>query len=570
MRWSQTFIPTLRDDPADAEAVSHKLLVRGGFIRQLMAGSYSMLPLGLRVADKVSAIIRDEMNAIGGQEFLLPVVHPAEVWKKSGRWDDVEGILVKFEDRRGADLLLAMTHEEVFTSLATELNSYKELPQLWYHIQTKFRDEARPKSGLLRVREFTMKDSYSFDVDEAGLDVQFARHHQAYTSIFTRFGMESIPVEASSGSMGGTGSIEFVIESETGEDRIARCSDCDYAANVERATSINESVADEAWEGPPQRFSTPGIRTISALASLGDFAAPQRQIKTLIYIIGDELTLICVRGDHALETQKLVDATGEADVRPANEEEIVAALGAGPGSLGAVGVDLPVIADLALAGRTNMVTGANVDDWHLRGVDVERDIAVGRWLDVRSVSNAETCATCETGTLSVINAIEVGHIFKLGRRYAKALGADVLDEGGRPVTLVMGSYGIGIGRSMAAIVEVHHDESGIVWPVAVAPFTTVVTVLRPDEQAPFEAGERLYSELRSAGVDVILDDRDERPGVKFSDAELVGIPYRITVGPRGLRSGEVELKSRDGTLDESVSLDGVVERVVDLIAMAGS
>ena len=565
MRWSETFIPTLRDDPADAEAVSHKLLVRGGYIRQLMAGSYSLLPLGMRVAAKISATIRDEMNSIGGQEFLLPVVHPAEVWKKTGRWDDVEGILVKFEDRRGADLLLAMTHEEVFTQLATEMNSYKELPQLWYHIQTKFRDEARPKSGLLRVREFTMKDSYSFDIDDAGLDQQFDRHFHAYTRIFGRFGLGSIPVQASSGNMGGSDSIEFVVESATGEDRIARCSECDYAANLERAIAMNHPVDDEPWTRDPERFATPGIRTIAALADVGEFAAPHHQIKTLVYIVGDELTLVCLRGDHDLEIQKLADGTGVREIRPATGDEVVDALGAHPGSLGAVGVDLPIIADPALKDRSNMVTGANEDDWHLRGVDVARDIAVGRWLDVRSVSDGETCATCRSGTLAVIMAIEVGHIFKLGRKYAEALGATVLDEDGKPTTLVMGSYGIGVGRSMAAIVELHHDDVGIVWPVSVAPFTVVVTVLRPDEEGPRQAGERLYEDLKSHDIDVILDDRDERPGVKFSDAELVGIPFRVTVGPRGLAQGEVELKARDGTVDESVSVDGIVQRLTELI-----
>ena len=470
-----------------------------------MAGSYSLLPLGMRVAQKVSAIIREEMNGIGGQEFLVPIVHPAEVWKQTGRWDDVEGILVKFEDRKGADLLLAITHEEVFTQLSTEMNSYKELPQLWYHIQTKFRDEARPKSGLLRVREFTMKDSYSFDLDDAGLDLQFDRHHTAYLSIFRRFGLEPIPVQASSGNMGGSDSIEFVVASPTGEDRIARCSECDYAANLERAVSVNDPVIDDRWGDAPERFATPGIRTIAALASVGDFTAPERQIKTLVYIVGDELTLVAVRGDHDLELQKLADATAAREIRPANEAEIVAALGAHPGSLGAVGVDLPVIADSALRGRTNMVTGANDDDWHIRGVDVERDIAVDQWLDVRSVAEGETCATCNSGTLRVVMGIEVGHIFKLGREYAEALGASVLDENGKPVTLVMGSYGIGVGRSMAAAIEVHHDESGIVWPVSIAPFEAVITVLRPDEDRPRAASEELYEALRQRGIDVILE-----------------------------------------------------------------
>ncbi len=568
MRWSQMFIPTLRDDPADAEAPSHRLLVRGGFIRQLMAGSYSLLPLGQRVASKVSAVIREEMNAIGGQEFLLPVVHPAEVWRKTGRYDDVEGILVKFEDRRGGDLLLAWTHEEIFTHLAAELSSYKELPQLWYHIQTKFRDEARPKSGLLRVREFTMKDSYSFDLDEAGLDVQFDRHHQAYLKIFERFGLQAIPVEASSGNMGGNDSIEFMVESVMGEDRIARCSNGEYSANLERAVSRLDPVVDEPWTDDPERFPTPGIRTIAALAEVGEHTAADRQIKTLVYMIAGTLTLVCLRGDHDLEIQKLVDGTGVADLRPATDEEIVAALGAHPGSLGAVGADLPVIADPALAGRTNMVTGANEDDWHLRGVDVERDIKVTQWLDVRSVSAGERCTRCEDGVLSIITAIEVGHIFKLGRGFAEALGATVLDEQGDPVTLVMGSYGIGVGRAMAAIIEIHHDEKGIVWPMTVAPFEVVITVLRPDEGAPLEAGEDLYRRLREAGVDAILDDRNERPGVKFSDAELVGIPLRVTVGPRGLASGEVELRSRDGSIEETVPLDGAADVVARHVADA--
>ena len=564
------FIPTLRDDPADAEAVSHKLLVRGGFIRQLMAGSYSLLPLGMRVAEKVSNIIREEMNGIGGQEFLLPVVHPAEVWKKTGRWDDVEGILVKFEDRRGADLTLAFTHEEVFTQLATELSSYKELPQLWYHIQTKFRDEARPKSGLLRVREFTMKDSYSFDIDDAGLDVQFDRHHGAYTRIFARCGLDVIPAEASSGNMGGSGSIEFVVQSETGEDSIARCSNCDYAANVERANSEIAPAEDEPWSGDPERVPTPGIRTIAALTAVGEFASADRQIKTLVYLVGGEITLLIVRGDHELEEQKLVDGTGIADVRPAHEDEILAALGAHPGSLGAVGVDLPVIADPALQGRVNMVTGANDDDWHLRGVDVERDIKISRWLDLRRVSAGETCSSCHAGTLSIVPGIEVGHIFKLGREYAEALDATVLDENGAPTTLVMGSYGIGVGRAMAAAIEVNHDDRGIVWPLELAPFEVVITVLRPDETEPREAGERLYGELLDAGVDVVLDDRNERPGVKFSDAELVGIPFRLTVGPRGLENGEVELKSRDGRLDEHLLIDTAVDRLLGLIETAST
>ena len=562
MRWSRTFIPTLREDPADAVAASHRLLVRGGFIRQLMAGSYSMLPLGMRVARKISDIIREEMNAIGGQEFLAPVVHPGEIWKKTGRWDDVEGIMVKFEDRKGADLLLALTHEEVFAHLATEMSSYRELPQLWYHLQTKFRDEARPRSGLLRVREFTMKDSYSFDLDEEGLNLQFEAHRGAYDRIFTRMGLGSIQVEASSGNMGGSDSVEFVVRSSIGEDRVAVCDGCGYAANLERAISVPDKVVDDPWRGPPEPFPTPGIRTIAALAEVGEFTSARRQIKTLAYIIGDRLTLVALRGDHELEVQKLMDAVGDM-VRPATEDEIVEALGAHPGSLGAVGVDLPVVADPALRGRSNMVTGANRDDVHLRGVDFERDIAVGRWLDLRSVKEGEVCGRCRKGAMLVSTVIEVGHIFKLGRKYSDALGATVLNQSGRSTPLVMGSYGIGVGRAMAAIVEVRHDDKGIIWPVAVAPFTVVITLLRPDQTAVREVGEALYRDLSEAGIEVILDDRRERPGVKFADAELVGIPYRLTVGPRGLKSAEAELRSRDGSVDESVPIDRVVGRIRD-------
>lgn len=529
-------------------------------MRQLMAGSWSLLPLGMRVATKVSDIIREEMNAIGGQEFLLPVVHPGEVWKRSGRWDDVEGILVKFKDRRDTDLLLAMTHEEIFALLAAEMSSYRDLPQMWYHLQTKFRDEARPKAGLLRVREFTMKDSYTFDIDEAGLDVQFERHRDAYTRIFTRFGLSTIPVEASSGAMGGSESVEFMIKADAGEDLIAVCGSCDYAANVERATSPVAVIEDGAGAAEPQRFPTPGVRTIKALAELGEHAAPERQIKTLVYVIGGALTLVLLRGDHELQEQKLSDGTGGQELRPAHEEEIVEALGAHPGSLGAVGVSLPVIADPALRGRRDMVTGANDDDWHVRGVDVERDIAVGTWLEVRAVQGGDPCPNCD-GTLSLERTIEIGHIFKLGTRYSEKLGATVLDEEGNERPIVMGSYGIGVGRSMAAIAETHHDESGLLWPMSVAPFEVVITVLRPTEDAPRTVAEQIYVDLRGAGVDVLLDDRDERPGVKFKDAELIGIPLRLTVGPRGLENGIIEVLDRRTGVGEELAVHGIVEEI---------
>lgn len=570
MRWSRAYIPTLRDDPADAEAVSHRLLVRGGFIRQLMAGSYSLLPLGKRVADKVTAIIREEIEAIGGVEFELPVVHPGEAWKRSGRWDALGEELIRFKDRRGADLALALTHEEIFAILSAELSSYRDLPQLWYHFQTKFRDEPRPKGGLLRVREFVMKDSYSFDLDTDGLDRQFDRHYEAYRRIFRRLGAEAIPVEASSGVMGGTESIEFTVPSPSGEDDVAVCGSCGYAANTEKATSSLPAAEDDPWEGAPERFPTPGIRTIAALEEAHDFAPGARQIKTLVYVVDGQVTLLLLRGDHELMEQKLIDGTGTVDVRPGHPEEIREALGADPGSLGAVGVThLPVIADPALEGRTNMVTGANEDDWHLRGVDVARDITVGRWLDLRKVAAGEPCPSCGE-PLRLERVIEVGHIFKLGTKYTEAMDVTVLDPEGNERRVIMGSYGIGVGRAVAAAVEANHDDAGIVWPVSIAPYQVVVTVVKADDEATLAAAEAVYDALRDAGVDAILDDRDERPGVKFADAELIGFPYRITVGPRGLADGEVEVMTRAGQEKRTVAVGEAAAMVAAAVAAANT
>jgi prolyl-tRNA synthetase len=536
------------------------LLVRSGFIRQLMAGSYSLLPLGLRVARKIERIIREEMDAIGGQEFLAPVVQPGELWRRTGRFEGIEE-LVKLSDRREAELVLALTHEEVFALLAGELSSYRQLPQLWYHIQTKYRDEPRPKSGLLRVREFTMKDSYSLDLDTAGLDVQFDNHFAAYGRIFDRIGLRAIPVEASSGVMGGTESVEFMVESAAGEDDIAVCAGCGYAANLEKATSTLQAVEDEPWDGPPERVPTPGIRTIAELAGAYDFAAAERQIKTLVHLVDGEPVLVLLRGDHQLQEQKLIDGLGTAGVRPAHPEEIVGLMGASAGSLGAVGVSgTRIVADPALQGRVNMTTGANEDDWHVRGVDVGRDITVDRWMDLRTVAAGEACPSCGE-PLDVKRVIEVGHIFKLGTKYTEALGVTVLDEHGDERVVVMGSYGIGVGRAIASVVEANHDERGIVWPVAVAPFEVVVTVLKTDDPETLAAGERLYAGLQAAGIDVLLDDRPERPGVKFADAELVGIPFRVTVGPRSLADGVVEVQRRSDGTAERLAVDEAAARV---------
>ena len=565
MRWSQLHIPTLREDPADADAASHRLLVRAGFIRQLMAGHYSLLPLAMRVRTKIMATIRDEMNGIGGQEMLLPCMQPASIWIKSGRLNVMGQEMFRLRDRKGAEVVLGMTHEEIFATIGTELSSYRDLPQFWYHFQTKFRDEPRPKGGLLRVREFTMTDSYSFDVDEAGLDKSFELHRGAYERIFARLGIPAIPVEASSGNMGGSDSVEFMCPAEAGEDIVVRCPDCDYAANLEKATSALTPVTGESGPAAPQRLDTPGARTIEDLDR--DYRLPgDRQIKTLVQVIDGQLTLVLVRGDHPLSDQKLIDATGATEIRPAHPDEIREALGASPGSLGAVGVTkLPVIADLALQGRANMATGANTDDVHLTGVDVDRDITVGQWADLREVTEGEPCPRCGT-PLEFVRAIEVGHIFKLGRKYTTSLGVSVLGPDGSAVTPIMGSYGIGVERAIAVIAEVHHDDAGLAWPTQVAPAEVNVLALSVTDEAVRTTAEDLYATLQGAGLDVLLDDRDVRPGVKFRDSELVGIPVRVSVGARDLAEGVVEVTGRADGQKDRVPLSGVTERVRELLA----
>jgi len=576
MRWSKMHIPTLRDDPADVGAPSHRLLLRAGYIRQLMAGHYSLLPLGQRVRLKVIGIIREEMNAIGAQEILMPVMHPAEPWQKSGRWELMGEEMFRLKDRRGADLALGMTHEEIVATLATELESYRQLPQMWYQFQTKLRDEPRPKAGLMRTREFTMKDSYSFDLGPAELDVSFNAHRDAYARAFERLGIPAIQVEASNGTMGGSDSTEFVCPSPTGEDLIIYCPNCHYAANIEKATSRQPEIDDSPERttvlAAPEPFATPGVRTIEDLAE--QYQAPaDRQIKTLVYFLDGTLTLVLMRGDHPLHEQKLVDATGAVAIRPAQPEEIRGALGALPGSLGAVGTlpaspgDYPVIADEALRGRRGMYTGANIDDTHLRGVDVERDIAVGRWADLREAAAGEACVNCGH-PLEVQRGIEVGHIFKLGYKFTDTIGISVSGPDGKPVRPIMGSYGIGVERAMAAVIEVHHDGKGIVWPAAIAPFEVVVVIAQQDDAAVAAAGEQVYQSLLAAGVEVIVDDRPVRAGVKFSDAELVGIPFRVTVGKRGIATGTAELTERATGSTVQIPLDELAEHVREAVAKA--
>ncbi len=574
MRWSQYFIPTLREDPADAEVASHKLLLRAGLIRQLGAGIYSFLPMAQRVALKVMEILREEMNRVGGQEFFLPALHPAEIWKESGRWDAIGDEMFRLKDRKDGDMCLGMTHEEVFTTIArNELRSYKQLPQVWYQIQVKFRDEARPKSGLMRLRSFIMKDAYTFDVDKAGLDKSFVDQREAYKRIFSRCGLQFSIVEASSGSMGGSESNEFMAKTDAGEDFVASCANCGYAANLEKATSRLTPIKDLVGPDAPEEFPTPGVRTIEGLEKFPGGAKANAQIKSLVYVatINNEPqpVLALVRGDHQLHETKLGDSLLATAVRAAHAEEIRELLGAGAGSLGGVGAqarakeanfELMVVADLGLKGRSNMTTGANKDDHHLRGVDIARDIRPNKWADLRAVGSGDGCPRCETGTLEVFKAMEIGHIFKLGTKYSESMGATVLTEEGKPVPIVMGSYGIGVERIITAAIEQHHDADGIIWPKSIAPFDVVVTVTNTKDAALRETGEELYKDLQRAGLETLLDDREERAGVKFKDADLIGIPYRVNVGKKVV-DGVVELFERQTKTSEDVKLSDIVARV---------
>lgn len=560
---SQYFMPTLKQAPVDAVAASHRLLVRAGFVRQLGAGLYSYLPLGHRSLSKLERILREEMQAAGAQEFLLPALHPADIWRASGRWDQVDETMFRLKDRRGGDYCLAMTHEEVFTAIArNDLHSYRQLPQRWYHISPKFRDEPRPRGGLLRVREFLMKDAYSMDLDVDGLDRSFEAMREAYTRVYMRCGLNALPAEAFSGMMGGSGSVEFVAPTEAGEDEVIHCERCGYTANVEVARSRSATVHDESASGALEEFATPGVLTIDGLTAAPYSVPANRQLKTLVYVADDQPVIAVVRGDDTLNEVKLQMATRARAIRPAEVMEIVKVMGAHPGSLGAVRVEtLRVLVDETLAGRTNMVTGANRDGFHLRGVDVARDILSSGSAELAGLRTARAddgCTACDA-TLESFSALEVGHIFKFGMKYSAPLGATVLDADGAAVPLQMGSYGIGLGRLLAAVVEQHHDADGIIWPMTLAPFAATVLTLG-SEAGLSEFAQQAACQLEAAGLDVLLDDRDERAGVKFKDADLIGIPLRLGVGHRGLAANAVEWKLRSSSEAELVPFGEVAAR----------
>jgi prolyl-tRNA synthetase len=546
MRASQLFLPTLREDPADAEAASHKLLVRGGYIRQLSAGLWTFLPLGWRVHQKVVQIIREEMNAIGGQEMLCPVLTPAELWEKTGRITIPE--LFKLEDRNGRRYVLPLTHEETMTFHAREIRSYRELPQTWYHFSTKERDEPRPRGGLLRVREFIMKDAYSFDRDEAGLDVSFDRHAAAYKRMFERCGVDAHLVEAESGTMGGKESLGFLAPTGSGENELMHCENGDYFADIEAARGIPRSPELPDPLDAPEEIETPGAETIEALA---DFLRidPAATSKAMPVVVGDRLVLALVRGDDRMSEEKLMTIF-ESAFRPATGEEIRNTFGADGGSIGPLGVSVEVIADEALR-EGQFVAGANRDGWHVRGVEAGRDYEP-RFADIRQATEGDACPECG-GRLVVQPAIEVGHIFKLGTFHSNALEAMYLDEGGTERAIVMGSYGIGPARVMAAIVEQHHDERGIVWPRSVAPYDVHIVALPGLE----EQAEALEQRLEAAGAAVLLDDRELRAGEKFADADLIGCPIRVTVGKKTLEDGAVDVLVRQTGEEQRVQLEEV-------------
>ncbi len=558
MLWSTLFIPTLRETPAEAEVISHQLLLRAGYIRQLSAGIYNYLLLAQRSLLKIQQIVREEMDAIGGQEMLLAALNPAEVWKESGRWDVMGDNMFRLKDRFGRDLCLGMTHEEVMTFIARgELRSYKQLPQIWYQIQTKFRDEQRPKSGLLRVRQFIMKDSYTFDLDAAGLDVAYGKHHDAYCKIFDRCGLDYIVVDADSGAMGGSQSQEFMIASEAGEDFVARCKGCGYAANLEKAASIPAAaqVADVEGNLEPEEFHTPGQKTIADL-SVFTKLPESSQMKSLVMVGDGKPVLVMMRGDHQLSETKLSSILGVKEVRTAQPQEIFESFGANAGSLGPVGVkSLRILADNALKGRRNLITGANKDDYHLRHVTPGEDFQA-EFFELRQVAPGDTCAQCGA-TLDIVKTVEIGHIFKLGYKYSDSMGLRVLDEQGKEITPIMGSYGIGIERILTCAIELFHDKDGMTLPAAIAPFSVVITPANYRDALQREAADLLYKDCKKLGVDALLDDRDERPGVKFKDADLIGVPYRITVGKK-LAEGKVEFVERRTKAAQDVLLHEVI------------
>ena len=568
MRWSETFIPTLKEAPAEAEILSHQLQLRAGLVRKLAGGLYTFLPAGVRVLHKIEAIVREEMERAGALEVLMPAVQPPEIWQASGRYEQAADVLFKVADSKGREWLLGPTHEEVVTSMAAvELNSYRQLPINFYQVQTKFRDEIRPRFGLMRAREFIMKDAYSFDAtDEAAL-ISYQKMYDAYVRIFDRCGVQAFPVEADTGVMGGNHSHEFMIPAQTGESEVAYTEDGNYSANVEKAGSQGPLAGTPSeCTGAVEEFATPNVKTIEDLAGAPYQVPAEAQIKTLVFIAEDKPVIALMRGDDEANEAKLAVAFGTAIFRPAEAGEIHAALGAHPGSLGAVGVDgISVYADSQLKQAAGMTTGANKDGFHIRNVNVARDLSQVQFLDLRTVREGELSA--EGQPLKIRRAIEVGHVFKLGTKYSEALGASFLDEDGKAQAPVMGCYGLGVTRTLQAIIEYSNDDNGIVWPAAVSPWQVCITALDVEADGEvMQVATQIHEELNTAGIDTILDDRELRPGIKFKDSELVGFPVRLGIGARSLKEGNVEFTLRSEGGREAVPVSEAVARVKAVLA----
>lgn len=565
MKSSELFNPTLREIPSEAEIVSHQLLLRAGFIRKTSGGIYTYLPLGYRVIKKIMQIVREEMDRAGGQEILMPIIQPAELWQESGRWDAYGDEMFRVTDRHNRHFALGPTHEEVITSLVDgNVHSYRDLPLLLYQIQNKYRDEIRPRFGLMRGREFIMKDLYSFDIDDEGLDVSYSKMYEAYKRIYERLQLKFRVVEADSGAIGGNESHEFMVLADTGESEIVYCNNCDYAANVEKAACSAESEHEADKELlEMEKIKTPGQKTIQDIVEYLHIPSNE-QVKTLLYIADDELIAACVRGDRELNEIKLKNVLGCKQLFMADEGTVQRDCGAGFGSLGPVGLNLKVYVDIEVAQMSNFACGANENDYHYKNVNMGRDFVPEAIVDIRNAVEGDKCPHCK-GLVNMIRGIEVGHIFKLGLKYSKAMGATILDQNGKEQPMVMGCYGIGISRTMAAAVEQNYDENGIIWPIPIAPYHVIIIPVNSKKEDQLETARSLYKELTEQGIETIIDDRDERAGVKFKDADLIGIPVKITIGPKLLQENKVEVKKRWENDIEVVAIDSAADIVRNII-----
>ena len=564
LKFSELFCPTLREVPSEAETVSHQLLLRAGYIRKAGAGIYSYLPLAQRVLRKIETIVREEMDRAGGQELLMPIIQPRELWEQTGRWDVYGDEMFRLVDRHQRHFALGPTHEEIITSLVdNDVHSYRDLPLLLYQIQNKYRDEIRPRFGLMRGREFIMKDLYSFDIDEEGLDISYRKMYDAYHRIFQRLKLQYRVVEADIGAIGGNESHEFVVLADTGESEIVYCENGDYAANVEKAACVYKDEGNDEAPLEMQKIHTPGMRTIKDLVEFTG-QPEQRHVKTLTYYADGELVAAVLRGDRELNEIKLKQVLGCRELYMADDAAVREACGAGFGSLGPVGLNIKVYADLEVAGMRNLTCGANEDDYHFINVNPGRDFVPEDYVDIRNAVEGDLCPVCGK-PLQATRGIEVGHIFKLGTKYSEAMNATVLDQKGQAVPLVMGCYGIGISRTMAASIEQNHDENGIIWPMPIAPFQVIIVPVNAKKEDQMSTALALYNQLQEQGVEVLLDDRDERAGVKFKDADLIGIPVRITVGPKALQENQVEVKKRWENEIQHVAIDQVVDAILEII-----